>query len=201
MGPLTSRLSDYRAPYDLRIFEALNRLPQPAPWLAHLTSERLFGAVCIAAAFGAILVRYRRRAFPPLFVAGLALALTDLTGARLLKPLFHRLRPCYALPAGSFHMWTAAANQGAMPSLHAANAFALAWVLSRTVRGSALPAYAVAALIAVNRVVGGVHWPSDILAGAAFGTAVGVLLTTAARKLHSQMSQGGGHAPVAASTQ
>lgn len=164
-------------------------------------SATSFGALCLALAFGAILWQHRRRAFWPLFTAAMALGATDLIGAQLLKPWFHRLRPCYALPSGTFHVWLPAANAGSMPSLHAANAFAVAWVLSRVVPRWGWSAYAMATLMALSRVVVGVHWPSDVLAGSLYGTGVGALATVLAQRLHSQVSHGGGQAPASASKQ
>jgi undecaprenyl-diphosphatase len=61
-----------------------------------------------------------------------------------------------------------------MPSLHAANSFALAVVLSRALPRLAPLLYGFASLIALSRVVGGVHWPSDAVAGALFGSLVGL---------------------------
>jgi membrane-associated phospholipid phosphatase len=41
-----------------------------------------------------------------------------------------------------------------------------------------VPVYALAKAMAVSRIYAGVHYPTDIAAGAAFGTAVAELLDT-----------------------
>ena len=61
----------------------------------------------------------------------------------------------------------------AYPSAHSTTSFAAARALSREL--PAEPLYATALLMAVSRPYVGVHYPSDIVAGALFGTAVAEL--------------------------
>ena len=60
------------------------------------------------------------------------------------------------------------------PSAHSTTSFAAARALSRELPPA--PAYAAAVAMALSRPYAGVHYPSDILAGAAFGTALAELL-------------------------
>ena len=60
------------------------------------------------------------------------------------------------------------------PSAHTTTAFACARILSRAV--PAAPLYAAAAVMALGRPYLGVHYPSDVVAGAALGTAVAELV-------------------------
>ena len=64
-------------------------------------------------------------------------------------------------------------SASAFPSGHATRAFAVALFLSLRLRDWrwGVPLFAYAALVAVSRVYVGVHWPSDILAGAVLGLA------------------------------
>ena len=86
------------------------------------------------------------------------LLLSDTATAKLLKPLFGRPRP---LGHGGY----------SMPSVHATNAFAIATLLSFFVRRLpfTIVAYLLAALVAYSRVHIGVHYPTDVTAGAALG--------------------------------
>ena len=60
------------------------------------------------------------------------------------------------------------------PSAHASTSFAGAHALSAAL--PAPPLYAVATAIALSRPYLGIHYPSDVLAGAALGSAIGRLL-------------------------
>ena len=57
------------------------------------------------------------------------------------------------------------------PSAHASTSFAGARVLSDALPGA--PLYVVAIALAVSRPYLGIHYPSDVVAGAAFGSVIG----------------------------
>lgn len=63
-------------------------------------------------------------------------------------------------------------RNSAFPSSHAANAFAVAVILIRRWRRSAVPALAAAALVAYSRMYLNKHWAVDVLAGSALGAAL-----------------------------
>jgi membrane-associated phospholipid phosphatase len=84
----------------------------------------------------------------------------------LLKLVIRRRRPELAgLPA-----LTATPTKLSFPSAHAATSFAGAGVYARLGLPAA-PLYALAASLAASRLYLGVHYPSDVMAGAALGCA------------------------------
>ena len=80
-------------------------------------------------------------------------------------------------------------HSGAFPSGHATAAFAAATVIAWASRPLAVPAFLLAAAIALSRVYVGVHWPLDVLGGAVLGTLVAIaLLRLAAARRRSLRS-------------
>lgn len=97
-----------------------------------------------------------------------SLLLSIFLGDFLLKPYFARARPCALLPEEWLSIRPPASYS--FPSGHSANAFACAGVIALMKKGKAgAPALCFAALMAVSRVYLLMHYPSDILAGAALG--------------------------------
>jgi undecaprenyl-diphosphatase len=115
-----------------------------------------------------------------ILVIGLILLIivTDQTGFRILKELFERLRPCNALSDAITPL--GCAGGFSFPSNHALNNFAAATFISRLFPNYKWVVFIVASLIALSRVYLGVHYPSDILAGALIGAAFGYLFSLAA---------------------
>jgi membrane-associated phospholipid phosphatase len=73
-------------------------------------------------------------------------------------------------------------HTGAFPSGHSATAFACATVIASAAPRLRIPAFVLAAAIAWSRVYVGVHWPLDVLGGAALGTVVGSIFVFLARR-------------------
>jgi undecaprenyl-diphosphatase len=181
-GTLGAVLTANPSGLELRIFDTLNFDGGPiADGLAiALSSHALgFAAAALLLALGARSVRLA--ALLPAMVV--AIAVSDGIGSRLLKPWFARQRPCYALDAEAVRWIGAASDVGAMPSLHAANFFALAVLGTAIDRRLAIPAFALALAVAISRVYLGVHWPADIVGGALWGAIAGALATLVLRRL------------------
>lgn len=168
---------DFRLPGDEAIFRALNGLK--VPWVDAVMVFATSKAFGLAAAFLVglwVIGSLRRHALRPAFEAGLAVLITDRVGHAIIKPLIGRFRPCYALPKGTFRQLADAGNQGSLPSLHSANAFAVAMAVTLCWPMAGRVLFPFAALIAISRVFVGVHWPSDVALGALFGCAVAFVI-------------------------
>jgi membrane-associated phospholipid phosphatase len=117
-------------------------------------------------ATGALVHRRRR----PVYLRAMRVTLFTLMANTVVKALVRRARPVLEeLPALSPTLYGRS-----YPSAHASTSFAAAGALAGALPRVAL--YAAATLMALTRPYLGVHYPSDVVAGALFGRAVDRLL-------------------------
>ncbi|MDX6590359.1 MAG: hypothetical protein QOI84_1633, partial [Solirubrobacterales bacterium] len=131
-------------------------------------SEALFVAtlaIVFLAARGAAHAAWRRASLAAVLSAGLGLAV-----GKVISELVDRARPFVADPHG-VHVFAAHAADPGFPSDHATAAFAIAVAILLRKRGWGIAALVAAAVLSIGRVALGVHYPSDVLAGAALGAA------------------------------
>ena len=127
-----------------------------------------YGLVWILLAAAASLATRRSPAFPVLLTA-ISVWTADLL-VLVLKVAFERPRPAASIPQADPLM---GAHGYSLPSGHAATAFAGAVALGYLWRRAAALFLLLATAIAYSRVYVGVHYPGDVLVGAAIGAAVG----------------------------
>jgi membrane-associated phospholipid phosphatase len=117
-------------------------------------------------AAGALLHQNRR----PVYLRAMRVTLLTLMANTVVKALVRRARPVLEeLPALSPTLYGRS-----YPSAHASTSFAAVGALSPALPRA--PLYAAAVLMALTRPYIGVHYPSDVVAGALFGRAVDRLL-------------------------
>jgi undecaprenyl-diphosphatase len=136
-------------------------------------SEALFVAtlaVVFLLAHGRRHLDWRRATVAAVLSAGLGLAV-----AKLLSELVDRARPFVADPHG-VHLFSGHAADPGFPSDHATAAFAIATAIVLRKRRAGYFALGAAAVLSIGRVALGVHYPSDVLAGAAVGAAAALAL-------------------------
>lgn len=139
------------------------------------------GLIWIAAAVALLFFKQYRK-WGVLLLA--ALLITTLVGEAALKNLIGRPRPCTLFP--EMELLIPRPGSYSFPSGHSASSFAAAAVLLKCRRAFGIPAILLAALIAFSRLFLFVHYPTDVLAGAALGAILGLLVCWAGEKLFSQ---------------
>jgi undecaprenyl-diphosphatase len=115
----------------------------------------------------------RKKGLQVLGLCLLSFAIAD-SSANILKHLFERPRPCHILE--DVRLLVGCGRSFSFPSSHAVNAFAVAATFSHFYRKAALPMFFCAALIAFSRIYVGVHYPSDVIAGAIWGGIITALV-------------------------
>jgi undecaprenyl-diphosphatase len=137
-----------------------------------------FGLVWIAIALALTLLWRRPSIF---FTVVAAVALADVL-AEAGKAVFHRHRPYE-------HQLGPPSSAYSFPSGHSATSFACATVLSSFAPRLRVPFFLLATLIALSRVYNGLHYPTDVLAGALLGVLTALLLLAGVRRLSRRRRQ------------
>jgi undecaprenyl-diphosphatase len=163
-------------------------------WLSGLDLPLVTPLMKLASAFGAsglvfvgigFWVALARRRIAPA-VAVLAAVFASQLLSNLMKHAVGRDRP--SLTYADVHPLIAVPGSSSMPSGHAWIACAAATVLWVVIPARRVWIVGLAALIALSRVYLGVHYPSDVLVGAAGGVATGLLVLLGARLVHVHVS-------------
>jgi len=154
---------------DRDVVEWLSSLHWPlvTPVMKALTYAGAGGTIWIVIGL-AVAFRQRR---PLVLVALVGTIIVTSRIDAILKDAIGRTRPFVGDP--SVHPSIALPHDPSMPSGHAMNAFAGAVLLGSVVPRARWALLALACAIALSRVYLGVHFPSDVLAGAALGAASG----------------------------
>lgn len=139
-------------------------------------SEALFVAtlaVIFLIARGARYAAWRRASVAAVLSAGLALAI-----GKAISELVDRARPFVTHP-DAVHLFSGHAADPGFPSDHATASFAVATAIFLRHRRWGIVALVAATVLSIGRVALGVHYPSDVIAGAALGAAAALALWAA----------------------
>ena len=111
-----------------------------------------------------------------------AVGLSDWLSVHLFKNQFQRLRPCHNLEIkGMVHIVRDhCGGRYGFVSSHAANMFSIATFMAlalyKRIKHIALYVFAWAFLIIYSRIYLGVHFPSDVIAGALLGSSIAIVI-------------------------
>jgi undecaprenyl-diphosphatase len=150
------RMNRWRAPRWIRFWMiAATRMGDGWIWYALAFLLLAFGGAARFAALGSSLLA----------------SLSGVAVFKLLKRLSQRPRPCQIEP----HCWSRVLppDQFSFPSGHTMTAFSITLVISYFYPGLEAPLFFLAVSIGVSRIVLGMHFLSDVLAGMVLGVALG----------------------------
>lgn len=172
-----------RAPREVAILEAVQGAIGTPPVISAARGMSHFGEHALGwigiAAVGALVDKPRRRQW-----AGVAVGAVGAHAASIvIKRIVRRPRP----HAPSVQVNVATPSKLSFPSSHATSTTAAA-VLIGKLTGLPLPAVLVPPML-LSRVVLGVHYPSDVLAGSALGAASAAALLAAEKRLDSDRTR------------
>lgn len=140
---------------------------------------------------GLVMLCSKKTRTPALFMLG-SLALGFLINDFILKNLFARERPIFQ--SDVLYNWLSTTGYEmpdgfSFPSGHSMGSFACAIVLVYFYKWRATPAVVLASLIAISRVYMCAHFPTDVIAGALFGTIIAIIAIIYYKKFWGSFSR------------
>lgn len=141
------------------LFDTLMPLASDAPFFGVILVATLVWVFCKGGTRGRVMV----------LLLILGLCFTDGLVLNTLKHAVGRLRPFFDIPDALVPASIGKTTSGSMPSSHAGNWFAATMIVGIYYRRALALLLPLALLVCYSRVYNGVHYPSDVLAGAILG--------------------------------
>ena len=166
---------------DTQLFVFLNGIHSPAWdkimwWITGTNSWIPMYAIIV----GYIIYKFRWKAIITLIFIAMVVTLTDQISVHGFKEVFQRLRPCHNPELKNIvHLVNnKCGGKFGFVSSHAANTFGVAFFLSNLFKNKYFSIFIFlwASVVSYSRIYLGVHYPFDILGGAALGSILGFLV-------------------------
>lgn len=154
------------------------------PFITDLHKSSYFFVLLIPLLLFLFYRKYKKTGFIYFFFLIFSLLFSDWAGAKV-KNHYHRLRPfenqeihvVQKSPAGSKSFY----------SNHTSNMFTFATFSTYFFPQLAIPFYTMASLVAYSRIYNGVHYPSDVFAGALMGIIWGLAFSSFAKRFKEKV--------------
>lgn len=151
------------------------------PFYTDLHKNKLFIIPVILIIIYFFVHRYKRAGVTYFLFLLLSLGVSDFTG-KLVKDNFPRMRP-YTVQELNITAKSPAGPTSSFYSNHASNMFNFATYTSHFFPTAKVVLFALAFLTGYSRIYNGVHYPSDVIAGALVGMLIGWLVARLAKKI------------------
>ena len=174
--------------WDLKLLFTLNHHHSPLwDWLMWQFSGNFIWLPLYFFVIYMIIKKFGKKGLWLILLAIVAVGVADFSSVHLFKETIRRLRPCHD-PSLVNQIVLVNGYCGGLYgflSSHASNTFSLAMFTSLLLRKRyfTLIIFAWAILVSISRVYLGVHYPSDILAGATWGMIIGYIFYLIAKPL------------------
>ncbi|WP_413569206.1 phosphatase PAP2 family protein [Bdellovibrio sp. HCB117] len=158
------------------------------PFVTDLHKTSFFKTVLVPIVLGIFMWRRGiKKGLVIFFLCLAAISISDGVGNKAFKKTIQRPRPG---DTPGLHVVVRAPYGGySFVSNHATNMFCFASFTAIMFPAAAIPVYALATLIGYSRVYNGVHFPTDVFAGALLGIAFGILFALLCQKILSKMDE------------
>ncbi len=186
-------MQDFLWKIDLTIFKFVNQtlsfawLDQVTPILTDLDDVPGMKIVLPLLIFALFYKKFKRTGITYFLFLILALSTSDFVGGKI-KKVFLRPRPFQLAETNAIQKATAG-NNNSFYSNHSSNNFTAACFMTAFFPGGQLVFYAIATTVALTRVHVGVHYPSDIFAGALIGILWGLFFSRLVKSLTKRLKE------------
>lgn len=128
--------------------------------------------------------KYKKRGLTAVCCGIIGVTIADQFTSSFLKPLTGRQRPCFELEG--VRLLIDQVKSLSFPSSHAANITATAYIFSFFFKKAKVYLIILAVAVSWSRIYVGVHYPSDVIAGAIVGFTAGIFTVEAYKYLSAK---------------